>query len=141
MTITAEDVIYGLGLHAQEKEGGSYHVNVDEARILLAYIDAQAVRIAELEARENRVTKLVFDSSKSWHLLADKWAKAEQELAALREHVNQPYKLNSPVIPDGLIVAVNHLLDVDGSRGCYSAVECHDAREKVEHLLAIAPGT
>lgn len=53
--------------------------------------------------------------------------------------VNQSYKLNSPEIPDGLIVAINHLLDVDGSRGCYSAVECHDAREKVERLLAAAP--
>ena len=46
---------------------------------------------------------------------------------------------NSPVIPDGLIAAVNRLLDSDGSRGCYSAIRCHDAREEVERLLAAAP--
>ncbi|WP_249226342.1 DUF550 domain-containing protein, partial [Entomohabitans teleogrylli] len=46
---------------------------------------------------------------------------------------------NSPVIPDGLIAAVNRLLDSDGSRGCYSAIRCHEAREEVERLLAAAP--
>ena len=46
---------------------------------------------------------------------------------------------NSPVIPDGLIAAVNRLLDNDGSRGCYSAIRCHDARAEVERLLAAAP--
>ncbi len=46
---------------------------------------------------------------------------------------------NSPVIPGGLIAAVNRLLDSDGSRGCYSAIRCHDAREEVERLLAAAP--
>ena len=44
---------------------------------------------------------------------------------------------NSPVTPDGLIAAVNRLLDSDGSRGCYSAIGCHNAREEVERLLAI----
>lgn len=46
---------------------------------------------------------------------------------------------NSPVIPDGLIAAVNRLLDSDGSRGCYSAIRCYDARAEVERLLAVAP--
>ncbi|HIH4340400.1 hypothetical protein [Klebsiella michiganensis] len=46
---------------------------------------------------------------------------------------------NSPVIPDGLIAAVNRLLDSDGSRGCYSAIRCRDARAEVERLLATAP--
>ncbi|VTN41421.1 hypothetical protein [Raoultella ornithinolytica] len=46
---------------------------------------------------------------------------------------------NSPVIPDGLIAAVNRLLDSDGSRGCYSAIRCYDARAEVERLLAAAP--
>lgn len=46
---------------------------------------------------------------------------------------------NSPVIPDGLIAAVNRLLDSDGSRGCYSAIRCHDAREEVERMLAAVP--
>ncbi|HHT2036702.1 TPA: DUF551 domain-containing protein [Klebsiella michiganensis] len=49
------------------------------------------------------------------------------------------YRGNSPVIPEGLIAAVNRLLDSDGSRGCYSAIRCLDAREEVERLLAAAP--
>lgn len=44
-----------------------------------------------------------------------------------------------PVVLDGLISAVNRLLDSDGSRGCYSAIRCHDARAEVERLLAAAP--
>lgn len=44
-----------------------------------------------------------------------------------------------PVVPDGLIAAVNRLLDSDGSRGCYSAIRCHHARAEVERLLAAAP--
>ena len=46
---------------------------------------------------------------------------------------------NSPVIPDGLIAAVNRLLDSDGSRGCYSAIQCGDAHDEIERLLAAAP--
>ncbi|BAS41979.1 Sb31 domain protein [Klebsiella oxytoca] len=46
---------------------------------------------------------------------------------------------NSPVIPDGLIAAVNRLLDSDGSRGCYSAIRCGDAHDEIERLLASAP--
>ncbi|HGN8867136.1 TPA: hypothetical protein ACK1Z8_005904 [Klebsiella michiganensis] len=46
---------------------------------------------------------------------------------------------NSPAIPDGLIAAVNRLLDSDGSRGCYSAISCYDAHKEIEHLLAAAP--
>lgn len=46
---------------------------------------------------------------------------------------------NSPVTHDGLIAAVNRLLDSDGSRGCYSSIRCHSAREEVERLLATYP--
>lgn len=46
---------------------------------------------------------------------------------------------NSPVIPDGLIAAVNRLLDSDGSRGCYSAIQCGDAHDEIERMLAAAP--
>lgn len=46
---------------------------------------------------------------------------------------------NSPVIPGGLIAAVNRLLDSDGSRGCYSAIRCGDAHDEIERLLATAP--
>lgn len=50
-----------------------------------------------------------------------------------------PQAGNSPVIPDGLIAAVNRLLDTDGSRGCYSAIRCYDAHDEIERLLAAAP--
>ena len=46
---------------------------------------------------------------------------------------------NSPVIPGGLIGAVNRLLDSDGSRGCYSAIRCGDAHDEIERLLADVP--
>lgn len=39
-------------------------------------------------------------------------------------------------IPDGLVAAVNRLLDSDGSRGRFSAVKSFDAREEIERLLA-----
>ena len=42
------------------------------------------------------------------------------------------------VIPDGLIAAINRLLDSDGSRGCFSAIRCYDAHEEIERLLAAA---
>lgn len=45
----------------------------------------------------------------------------------------------SPVIPAGLIAAVNRLLDSDGSRGCYSAIRCGNAHDEIERLLAAAP--
>lgn len=41
-----------------------------------------------------------------------------------------------PVIPEGLIKAINRLLDNDGSRGKFSAVQSYDAREDLERLLA-----
>lgn len=44
---------------------------------------------------------------------------------------------NSPeIIPGGLVEAVNNLLNNDGSRGCYDAMECGTAREKIELWLA-----
>ncbi|MHB0838794.1 hypothetical protein ACVZCY_14970 [Klebsiella grimontii] len=44
-----------------------------------------------------------------------------------------------PVVPDSLIAAVNRLLDSDGSRGCYSAIQCGDAHDEIERMLAAAP--
>ncbi|HCR1151904.1 TPA: hypothetical protein OMU40_003982 [Klebsiella aerogenes] len=66
---------------------------------------------------------------------------ARMALAELQaEPVTTANKLgNSPVIPDGLIAAVNRLLDSDGSRGCYSAIQCGDAHDEIERLLAAAP--
>lgn len=43
-----------------------------------------------------------------------------------------------PVIPEGLLQAINRLLDNDGSRGRFSAMESYDARKDLELLLASA---
>lgn len=61
------------------------------------------------------------------------------ECKAICDAVYAAYSGNSPVIPDGLIAAVNRLLDSDGSRGCYSAIQCGDAHDEIERLLAAAP--
>ena len=44
----------------------------------------------------------------------------------------------SPVIPEGLIAAVNRLLDSDGSRGSFSAIRCYDAHQEIEKLLSVS---
>lgn len=43
-----------------------------------------------------------------------------------------------PVIPIGLVQAINRLLDNDGSRGCFDALEQHRAKTELERLLAAA---
>lgn len=43
-----------------------------------------------------------------------------------------------PVIPIGLVQAINRLLDNDGSRGCFDALEQHRAKTELELLLAAA---
>lgn len=42
-------------------------------------------------------------------------------------------------VPDGLVTAVNILLDSDGSRGTFSAIRRGNALAEVERLLAAAP--
>ncbi|HHT4680378.1 hypothetical protein [Klebsiella michiganensis] len=64
-----------------------------------------------------------------WSVITD----IERNIAPLYRHAQQP------VVPDGLIAAVNRLLDSDGSRGCYSAIQCGDAHDEIERLLAAAP--
>lgn len=41
-----------------------------------------------------------------------------------------------PVIPEVLLQAINRLLDNDGSRGCFDALEQHRAKTELERLLA-----
>ncbi|WP_343297409.1 hypothetical protein AAG122_09715 [Raoultella planticola] len=57
--------------------------------------------------------------------------------AAMLQHQPQNAQQNIPEnIPGGLVEAVNNLLNNDGSRGCYDAMECGTAREKIESWLA-----
>lgn len=63
------------------------------------------------------------------------------ELAkAIRKGPDMPKNDNTLVIPDGLIAAVNRLLDSDGSRGCYDAMVRGEARDEIERLLAAVKG-
>lgn len=55
--------------------------------------------------------------------------------AAMLQGAEQPQNAQQN-IPGGLVEAVNRLLNYDGSRGCYSAMECGAAREKIELWLA-----
>lgn len=59
-------------------------------------------------------------------LKAERTANQQQ-----RSQQNIPEK-----IPGGLVDAVNNLLNNDGSRGCYSAIGCGEARDKIELWLA-----
>lgn len=61
-------------------------------------------------------------------------AEYDANIEAFKAMLPQP----APVVPDGLIGAVNRLLDSDGSRGCYSATQCGDAHDEIERLLAAA---
>ncbi|EPQ8755015.1 hypothetical protein ACV94S_004972 [Klebsiella pneumoniae] len=75
-----------------------------------------------------------------WHVTNDKcraeFVAKDGDVAVLPLYRHaQP----APVVPDSLIAAVNRLLDSDGSRGCYSAIQCGDAHDEIEHLLAAAP--
>jgi len=59
--------------------------------------------------------------------------------AAMLQGAEQPQSSQQNIpenIPGGLLEAVNSLLNHDGSRGCYSAMECGAAREKIELWLA-----
>lgn len=76
-------------------------------------------------------------SSKSG--LPDEWQDWAEELETDIRRAAMLQAGNSPVIPDGLIAAVNRLLDSDGSRGCYSAIQCGEAHDEIERLLAAAP--
>lgn len=67
---------------------------------------------------------------------ADSWnACRAAMLAAAPQPQNAPQNIPE-IIPSGLVEAVNKLLNNDGSRGCYDAIECNAARVKIELWLA-----
>lgn len=43
---------------------------------------------------------------------------------------------SSSVVPEKWIKAINNLLDSDGSRGCFDALDQSKARKELEHLLS-----
>ena len=56
-------------------------------------------------------------------------------LAVAPQPQNAPQNIPE-IIPGGLVEAVNNLLNNDGSRGCYDAMECNAARVEIELWLA-----
>lgn len=51
-------------------------------------------------------------------------------------HPPEVKPVSEPIAPAHLIAAINRLLDSDGSRGLYRAIQCGEAREELESLLA-----
>ncbi|HHS9838325.1 TPA: hypothetical protein ACTW3Y_004377 [Klebsiella pneumoniae] len=103
--------------------------HADERRIILLYRHAQQPVVPEEKPMPNPLSMYAVDAVAA---IAEVRGWNACRAAMLQAG-------NSPVIPDGLIAAVNRLLDSDGSRGCYSAIRCYDARAEVERLLAAAP--
>lgn len=62
------------------------------------------------------------------------WNACRAAMLQGAEPVTTAYKL-----PVEVSDAINRLLDSDGCRGRFSAIECHEAREELERLLAAAP--
>lgn len=89
-----------------------------KTRLVLDAIQRRAEHYTELEA-----------------MTPEERAEYDANIEAFKAMLPQP----APIVPDGLIAAVNRLLDSDGSRGCYSAIRCHHAHAEVERLLAAAP--
>ncbi|WP_447314644.1 hypothetical protein ACNHKA_10790 [Klebsiella michiganensis] len=73
------------------------------------------------------------DGPLNWYQISDGDRVPAHRRIPLYRHAQQP------VVPDSLIAAVNRLLDSDGSRGCYSAIQCGDAHDEIERMLAAAP--
>ena len=63
------------------------------------------------------------------------WPAFGEETGLISLYTTSP----APSLPDGLSAAVNRLLDVDGSRGTFSAIRRGDALKEVERLLAAGP--
>lgn len=102
------------------------HAEIEElARMALAAMDSEPVAV---------IDQANLDYLRSG-ADADVWPPEREEMGdvLLYRHAQQP------VVPDGLIAAVNRLLDSDGSRGCYSAIQCGGAHDEIERLLAAAP--
>lgn len=68
-------------------------------------------------------------------LTSDEFTDIKQGLCAALMNIPLP---TQPVIPERLIQAINRLLDNDGSRGCFDALEQHRAKTELELLLAAA---
>lgn len=96
------------------------------ARMALAAMESEPVATLDVQSRRPDGNKFALVFSSAAHKLPD-------DVYFLYRHAQQP------VVPDSLIAAVNRLLDSDGSRGCYSAIQCGDAHDEIERMLAAAP--
>ncbi|EKP8507634.1 TPA: hypothetical protein ACHTSK_004647 [Escherichia coli] len=101
--------------------------------------------ITKEQLTDERIEKMASEAIESIadHLLASNNGSAgvievhaDLFLNLLREVQKYRKAGSSPVIPEDWIAAVNRLLDSDGSRGCYRAIEVAEARRELEQLLA-----
>lgn len=127
----------------QRTSGGKHttiSLSIDECKSIIAALDE---RLALAEALEKAQPAPVVPTFEEWCKRTDQkpqgWVRDAMKEAYDGAAAAMLQAGNSPVIPDGLIGAVNRLLDSDGSRGCYSAIRCGDAHDEIERLLAASP--
>lgn len=81
MTIKANHVAYDLGLFIGMTDHDTYELSRDDARSLLAHIDAQAAKIAELDSGFNSEALAQEERAE---LAEQRVSELEEELEALR---------------------------------------------------------
>jgi hypothetical protein len=114
------------------------------ARELLANREAQPVAVTQFTPIADLYAVRIFDNGSAYVRDAAEALRISKrnDNAEIVEYVHIKRLQDSytappaPAVPDNLAAAVNRLLDSDGSRGCFSAIRCSDAREEVERLLA-----
>lgn len=115
--------------------------SASEAEVIECSQIVRALReLQERRKAERDSEPVVFTDERNLHHIAMGretsliWGKQNSEAGdvPLYRHAQQT------VVPDSLIATVYRLLDSDGSRGCYSASLCCDAREEVERMVAAA---
>jgi len=67
------------------------------------------------------------------------WHQARAGIVACRAAMQGKAVGTSTVIPEVWVAAINALLDSDGSRGCFDAMDQRKARDEIERLLAAVP--
>ena len=95
--------------------------------------------MSEFDSKALELAREVMALIKQEHIGGDVQLLAKIQLLFIGAMEYDAPRTNSPAVPDGFITAVNRLLDSDGSRGCYSAIQCYEAHEEIEKLLAAAP--
>ncbi|WP_283647614.1 hypothetical protein [Hafnia paralvei] len=100
-----------------------------------AYINAYNDTMPAQPEPENKIAHIKLQKALAWLKGVAYENPYMKEVKTCIEVLSAPAQ---PVIPEGLIKAINRLLDNDGSRGCFDALEQHRAKTELERLLATA---